>query len=797
MSYITQPINSMVRLSPYSQRLLQYGTSDSRVYLSKATNSLLNPFVLGYSDHVPPKDQFPTAKYDYIDRTSVIVDGCNSTYEINNGELVVTISPGQVICDTTLLIFPQETILSVELDQISHTSDFTRVILSVNFQWLETLYEQPPRLRLMLLDPSDTFTYGPDDWETRLDRLVINVFDVDKSTNNVTSYNPKPTKKYNHQWISIKGLPYEVGPNISFLDNFADFTEDRYVRKQVTYTRKCINPEGLDENQIILPITYYPKDAPSTVGLQFIIEYDPTKLSAKEFVSSTQLNDLNKTITTYIDYEDGQENGRVQIQIGDTSLTKLSIPMMSLGDIIFSFLEGATYDSTLNLNVVNIVATYSNTTTENLSIYPRIDPIEKTEEFLPINATAYQPAIVNYGKVNLSNAVKLNFSINGVQDSFEITDPVLAVINTNKTYMINNTLKLYINSSSHLCLEALNSLTTFSEAFITTTDDTNYKIHFQLDSASVNNAWIISNPNYYWVMNPNDQITIKFNEINDISIILTDNDIEELEQKSGIWTTIPSNVSPIVQAQYNLVDSTAKISFKVMEEYSSQYTISGIELICSIGSGITNFSPRMMSYRRNTNIFDPTHFHLNAGDVFKYTTTSITTPKEFVLTSDIIYIIKNTTYGYKSEDFRIYFSTDNYMIVEPIIYNETLTTISLIDRYIDNNEPATSGCLWFKTQFKSTRPTFGLEDLDRTKNYSTCWTYGDLNHLSGGERDFYTIIDVSNLNKSHYSVQCYQDGFVINPMAIQFVDSNSIKIWMPESFVFKLEIPQLEVVIIG
>ena len=209
MSYITQPINSMVRLSPYSQRLLQYGTSDSRVYLSKATNSLLNPFVLGYSDHVPPKDQFPTAKYDYIDRTSVIVDGCNSTYEINNGELVVTISPGQVICDTTLLIFPQETILSVELDQISH--------------------EQPPRLRLMLLDPSDTFTYGPDDWETRLDRLVINVFDVDKSTNNVTSYNPKPTKKYNHQWISIKGLPYEVGPNISFLDNFADFTEDRYV----------------------------------------------------------------------------------------------------------------------------------------------------------------------------------------------------------------------------------------------------------------------------------------------------------------------------------------------------------------------------------------------------------------------------------------------------------------------------------------------------------------------------------------------------------------------------------------
>ena len=45
---MTQPLNTEVRITPFSQRVFQFGTDDWRLYLSRATNGLLIPYIYGY-----------------------------------------------------------------------------------------------------------------------------------------------------------------------------------------------------------------------------------------------------------------------------------------------------------------------------------------------------------------------------------------------------------------------------------------------------------------------------------------------------------------------------------------------------------------------------------------------------------------------------------------------------------------------------------------------------------------------------------------------------------------------------
>lgn len=800
MSYIAQPLNSMVRISPYSQRLLQNGIQDSRVYLSKATNALLAPYIFGYtSDNKPSVSDFPNTKLLYADRTSVILDGLNTTAEMNGTILTVNLEPGQLICDTTILVFPTATVLDIDTTLLTVPNNEVWVSLSVNYQWLDTLYEQPPRVRLMLINPEDPYHFGPDDWETRLDRLIITVFKVNLTSKSVTNIAPAPCQFFDKQWLNIKGHPYEISPNISFLNNFQSYTEDRYVRKEVIYTTPCLDPIGMAENHTELPLTFFPKDEANAIGVQFTIKYDPKLLTNPKFIKSTKLEELKKTLAFDIDYLDGVETGQINVVIGDTSIDKVSLPQMVLGNLGFDFLFGATLNSLIHVTFDDIVITYDNMSTELIPIFARTAPSIENNTLVPTTTYAFQPAFIDFGKISLSPALNLIFNLNGVQERYDFDTQNVATLKAGNVVLLGTEMKIYLTADSQLFLESITALNSFSSATITSDDNSKYTFNFELETSNAYKSWAISNDYFYWTPTASDVINFEFNEITAQQHVLTDTDLDHIIAYADSWVNLPSMVIPYIDCMYYVEDSVKKVRFKVADAYATQYSFKAITMNIIAGSGVTSYEPKISNYRRNQSLVDISHINLSVNDKIEYSLDGIN-KNVLILTQDILTVLSSQLYSFSyvyNNEIKIIKITSSTLVIEPYAYNGTLHNIVLTNSYIDNGEPSTTPCLWAMTDIKSTRPNTALFAASPKKTYSTYWKVGNISIPTTSDRDFYVTLDVSDLNKTDYTIQCFESNFMIQPLAIEHIDSKTIRIWMPESFVMQDNIPQLKVVIMG
>lgn len=808
MAHIAQPENCQVRLSPFSQRLLQYNITESNIYLSKSSNALLNPYIMGYyGDRLPDSSRFPRSHLKYTDRLDCIIDGLENEFTLYGDILECIISPGQCIVDQTLLIFPEETKLDISINTIEYSTDIARCILSVNFQWLETLYEQPPRLRLMMIDPNDPLTFGPDIWETRIDRMVISYFDINLVNRQVyKNHNPIPAENYIVEYININTVPYEVGPNIIFLINFVNYIHKHFARKKIVYTKPCINPEGLKENEITIPITFFNKETGTLdpiIGIRFDIIYNPAEIHFPKFVSNKRLLDLTKVTNVYVDKNSlGIETGLIRIQIGENAYTPTIIPDLELGQLTFYFNSAAPAGTVVNLNIENVTLTYSNATVSNLRFIPREPETVETNLQSPVLTYQYQQAEVNFGSIVLSNDQHLLFYLNGVLEAFSITDDVLSNLSTDGYHDLNTQLRLtYSKDEEELHLFGLDANITFTNPSIINDIATDKKLSFASDSASPG-EWIISNKYWYWIPTEYDVISVVYNLTNYQTYALTNVDIAQLTSNIGMWVIIPSADDHILQLQYMIVGTKPIVKMRINPTFASDFTLTSASYTMKNGSGLISHVPSIKDYRRAQHIYDLTGIDLNEGDFITYEDNIYNEEKTVTLTADIIDVLRTDTYGYKDGNLRIYINVANRLTLEPIIYNTDFINSFVHDEFLNYHYPEASDrpCIWFKNTFISTRPVGSLTFVeDRDKVYATCWQQGNLNWQSAGERDFFCTIDISDLNNTELvHVQVVQNNFIITPESVELLlPQHQIRIWMPEQFVFQDPMDQLVIYILG
>ncbi len=211
MANIKQPSRYQARITPYSQRLLQFGLEDSKVFLARTSNSLLEAFTLGYDEEAYDT----TSGYlqrDYDDRKDCILDGLRTSFELDGTTLKITLGRGNIICDNTMLTFPRSTDLDIDLDPYDDTGF---IALAVNYKWIDNIYENPPKVRLCYVS-EDTMTVTPDGWWIDTDRLIITVFDFEKDAmgiiTDVSCRVDDPFTKLNREFVYVKNTPYEISP---------------------------------------------------------------------------------------------------------------------------------------------------------------------------------------------------------------------------------------------------------------------------------------------------------------------------------------------------------------------------------------------------------------------------------------------------------------------------------------------------------------------------------------------------------------------------------------------------------
>lgn len=367
MANILQPFNSKVRITPYSQRLLQYGIQDSKVYLSKATNTLLNSFTIGYHDGFLPETGY-NAQINYDHRDSCILDGLNTTWRLENNTLFVKVSAGMSIVDTTLLIFPLETEIDLNLNNYGVKDNCGKIIISINFQWIDSVYEMPPKLKISYLDPDNNYSVEPNDWFLNQDKLVINVFEFNKDDNNnvvvssVKSLVPEPCNNINHQLVVIKDYPYEIGPLSKFWYNILNTIENNYTRKMVVEIPGYVDPTTIDSSQFSIPLTFENVDNVKVLTISFnLLITGNLNLSSVIFENGLSLNNSFKNVTMI----PNSNMSMVQVQISSSNM--LPIPDGNLGAFEFTLSDIATKGNEILFSLDSIVGydEFSNTVSFN------------------------------------------------------------------------------------------------------------------------------------------------------------------------------------------------------------------------------------------------------------------------------------------------------------------------------------------------------------------------------------------------------------------------------------------------
>ena len=148
---------------PYQQRLFDFGTSDSRLYLARVSNQLLRTF----GDDLVLKG---------FDIQSITASGSIAT---------VTISGGLAILDHTLIQI-DDPILSIDFDVASY-DETGKLVLHLNYEFLQTVEDNPVRLKLSYVDSTGS-SISPDGWNWNKDRLVLAVIEFTKNpSNNITN----------------------------------------------------------------------------------------------------------------------------------------------------------------------------------------------------------------------------------------------------------------------------------------------------------------------------------------------------------------------------------------------------------------------------------------------------------------------------------------------------------------------------------------------------------------------------------------------------------------------------------
>jgi 6-phosphogluconolactonase (cycloisomerase 2 family) len=174
---------------PYQQRLYQYGTTDSRIYLSRASNLILNAIGndivlkgLEASGSITGNDSFVTT--DYL-----------KGYAIQDSTLLEILEGGQVNIDLTSLIDSEENgMLGVFLD----------------YEYLEAIEPNSASVRIFHVNqtnPTNMAITPSNNWDTNRDRILLAAFYFlkDSVTQNVIYLRPLSSLNVNGKTYWVRG----------------------------------------------------------------------------------------------------------------------------------------------------------------------------------------------------------------------------------------------------------------------------------------------------------------------------------------------------------------------------------------------------------------------------------------------------------------------------------------------------------------------------------------------------------------------------------------------------------------
>lgn len=180
MAHVVQPSNQTTHIDPYSQRLFDMGVEDSRVYLSRQVNYLLE--ILG---------------------SDCVVRGLEVEYSISGNIVSFTVTPGRAIVDTTLHLFNNSTLLDIDTTPYS---DNGYLVVNISYRYIQTLQANRPFIKVSWVSPNPGTTQLPEPWSPARDRLVLCWFEFQKdSSNNLISITPHCSPS---EYIVIDNITY-------------------------------------------------------------------------------------------------------------------------------------------------------------------------------------------------------------------------------------------------------------------------------------------------------------------------------------------------------------------------------------------------------------------------------------------------------------------------------------------------------------------------------------------------------------------------------------------------------------
>lgn len=168
-------------LEPYKQRVFQYDSEYSNIYLSRYTNNLLN--VIG--------DDCILRDADIINLNKI------------NGDTGIefTVESGDIIHDLTFIQLKTNT--TIQFPNLNIYSSILKVIVYTSFQYIQSTEENELKIKTSLYDPVNHVVL--DGWEPTTDRIILGVIGFTITDNLIDLL-------YLEDWanININGVNYSI-----------------------------------------------------------------------------------------------------------------------------------------------------------------------------------------------------------------------------------------------------------------------------------------------------------------------------------------------------------------------------------------------------------------------------------------------------------------------------------------------------------------------------------------------------------------------------------------------------------
>ena len=194
MTSTVTPSNQIISIDPYSGKLFDFDNISSRVYLSRMINNLLTAF-----------------------GRDVILSDLeikNLAYNANTETISFKISAGKCMIDTTLIEYPTESDLSVN---VSGYDPLGTLLVVISFRYSETVHNNVSKFKVFYLDPTGRYTY-PAQIERSSERIILATLKFDKDLNTATLLTDK-TITVDNEVIEIYPLTNIIRSSRTFVIN--------------------------------------------------------------------------------------------------------------------------------------------------------------------------------------------------------------------------------------------------------------------------------------------------------------------------------------------------------------------------------------------------------------------------------------------------------------------------------------------------------------------------------------------------------------------------------------------------